>query len=176
MPLALADGAASGTISPTSADHVLRSLGGRIPLVIDGGACAVGLESTIVAVEADRIRLLRPGPVTPDRLSAVAGLPIAESGSDAIEAPGQMLQHYAPAKPLRLDARTAHAGEWLIGFGPVLGDISLSPAGDLAEAAARLFELLHAADSGSSKRIAVAPIPSDGLGLAINDRLKRAAA
>jgi L-threonylcarbamoyladenylate synthase len=175
-PLAAPSANASGTISPTSADHVLRSLGSRIPLVIDAGLCAVGLESTIVAVEPDRLRLLRPGPITPQQLAEAAGLPIAGAGSDAIEAPGQMLQHYAPAKPLRLDVTEASADEWLIGFGPVPGDVSLSPDGDLAEAAARLFELLHAADAGPAARIAVAPVPAEGLGLAINDRLKRAAA
>jgi L-threonylcarbamoyladenylate synthase len=175
-PLAAPSANASGTISPTEAGHVLRSLGGRIPLVIDGGRCAVGLESTIVAVEPDRLRLLRPGPVTPDRLSSVAGLPIAGAGSDAIEAPGQMLQHYAPSKHLRLDAIEPEPGEWLIGFGPVPGDVSLSPDGDLVEAAARLFGLLHAADAGPVAKIAIAPIPDHGLGLAINDRLKRAAA
>ncbi|WP_404711696.1 L-threonylcarbamoyladenylate synthase [Sphingomonas sp. MMS24-J13] len=175
-PLAAPSANASGTISPTSADHVLRSLGGRIPLVIDGGACAVGLESTIVAVEADRLRLLRPGPITPEQLAAAAGLPIAGSGSDKLEAPGQMLQHYAPAKPLRLNAIDAAPDEWLIGFGAVAGNASLSADGDLIEAAARLFGLLHAADAGPAERIAVAPIPDRGLGLAINDRLKRAAA
>lgn len=175
-PLAAPSANASGTISPTSADHVLRSLGGRIPLVIDGGPCAVGLESTIVAVAADRLRLLRPGPITSGQLAAAAGLPIAGSGLDKIEAPGQMLQHYAPSKPLRLNATTAMPGEWLIGFGAVAGDISLSGKGDLAEAAARLFELLHAADAGPAARIAVAPVPAEGLGLAINDRLGRAAA
>jgi L-threonylcarbamoyladenylate synthase len=175
-PLAAPSANASGTISPTKAPHVLRSLGGRIPLVIDAGACAVGLESTIVAVEPDRLRLLRPGPIAPETLAAVAGLPVAGVGGDAIEAPGQMLQHYAPGKPLRLDAVEATSGEWLIGFGAVAGDVSLSASGDLVEAAARLFELLHAADAGPSARIAVAPVPDEGLGLAINDRLRRAAA
>jgi L-threonylcarbamoyladenylate synthase len=175
-PLAAPSANASGTISPTEAGHVLRSLGGHIPLVIDGGPCAVGLESTIVAVEADRLRLLRPGPITPDRLAAVAGLPIASAAGDAIEAPGQMLQHYAPAKPLRLNAVARETGEWLIGFGAVRGDVSLSPTGNLIKAASRLFGLLHAADDGPSERIAIAPVPAHGLGLAINDRLKRAAA
>jgi L-threonylcarbamoyladenylate synthase len=176
VPLAAPSANASGTISPTRAEHVLRSLGGRIPLVIDGGPSAVGLESTIVAVEEDRLRLLRPGPIAPGLLAAVAGLPVAGSGHDGIEAPGQMLQHYAPGKPLRLEAIEAQAGEWLIGFGDVAGNVSLSPDGDLAEAAARLFELLHAADAGPASGIAVAPVPETGLGLAINDRLRRAAA
>lgn len=175
-PLAAPSANASGTISPTRAGHVLRSLGGRIPLVIDGGACAIGIESTIVAVEADHLRLLRPGPIAPAPLAEAAGLPFGEGGHAGIEAPGQLAQHYAPAKPLRLDAHAARAGEWLIGFGPVRGPVSLSERGDLVEAAARLFDLLHAADAGPMERIAVAPIPSVGLGAAINDRLRRAAA
>ena len=175
-PLAAPSANASGTISPTRAEHVLRSLDGRIPLIIDGGACAMGLESTIVAVAQDRLRLLRPGPIAPERLAEVAGLPIAGASGDAIEAPGQMLQHYAPAKPLRLNTTVAAADEWLIGFGPVAGDVSLSPSGDLIEAATRLFDLLHAADAGPLARIAIAPVPDHGLGAAINDRLRRAAA
>ncbi|UAK23362.1 L-threonylcarbamoyladenylate synthase [Sphingomonas nostoxanthinifaciens] len=176
LPLAAPSANASGTISPTRAAHVLRSLGGRIPLVVDGGACAVGLESAIVAVGANGLRLLRPGPIAPDALAEAAGLPIAGAGSDAIEAPGQLAHHYAPSKPLRLDATSAAPDEWLIGFGAIAGDASLSPAGDLIEAAARLFDLLHAADAAPAERIAVAPVPRSGLGLAINDRLARAAA
>jgi L-threonylcarbamoyladenylate synthase len=177
VPLAAPSANASGTISPTRAAHVLRSLDGRIPLVIDAGATAVGLESTIVAVEPDRLRLLRPGPVTPDALAEAAGLPVeAVGGEGAIEAPGQLTQHYAPSKPVRLGATEARPGEWLIGFGAVAGHASLSAAGDLGEAAARLFDLLHAADQMPASAIAVAPIPGDGLGAAINDRLRRAAA
>jgi L-threonylcarbamoyladenylate synthase len=175
-PLAAPSANASGTISPTRADHVLRSLAGRIPLVIDGGATQVGLESTIVAVERDRLRLLRPGPITADALEDAAGLPVARAEDGVIEAPGQLTQHYAPSKPVRLAALEAQSGEWLIGFGAVAGDASLSPEGDLAEAAARLFDLLHAADAAPAARIAVAPIPDQGLGIAINDRLRRAAA
>ncbi len=167
-PLAAPSANASGRISPTRAGHVLKSLEGRIPLIIDAGPTAVGLESTIVAVDPNgTLRLLRSGPVD-------LGLSLAASG--AIEAPGQLASHYAPAKPLRLDAITAKPDEWLIGFGDVPGDDSLSVSGDLTEAAARLFNALHEADASKRSRIAIAPIPQTGLGIAINDRLKRAAA
>ena len=167
-PLAAPSANASGSISPTRAGHVLTSLGGRIPLIIDGGPCAVGIESTIVAVGDDgALRLLRPGPVD-------LGLALASGGG--IEAPGQMASHYAPTKPLRLNATEASTDEWLIGFGPVKGHVTLSASGDLTEAAARLFDALHEADASAKPRIAVAPIPDIGLGVAINDRLSRAAA
>ncbi|MFL6862327.1 MAG: L-threonylcarbamoyladenylate synthase [Allosphingosinicella sp.] len=168
-PLAAPSANASGGISPTTAAHVLKSLGGRIPLVLDGGATARGLESTIVKVEGDAVTLLRPGPV------AVAA-PAAGAGGGAVEAPGMLASHYSPGKPLRLDAAEAEPGEWLIGFGPVAGDDTLSAAGDLEEAAARLFGALHRADEQPRPRIAVAPVPAAGIGAAINDRLRRAAA
>ncbi len=167
-PLAAPSANASGTISPTRAAHVARSLDGRIPLIIDAGATERGLESTIVAVDdPGALRLLRPGPID---------LGLATDSNGPIEAPGQLASHYAPAKPLRLNATSAVLDEWLIGFGPVAGDTTLSESGDLVEAAARLFDLLHAADASDSARIAVAPVPETGLGGAINDRLKRAAA
>ncbi len=166
-PLAAPSANASGRISPTRADHVLASLDGRIPLIVDAGPTELGLESTIVAVTDGRLRLLRPGPID-------LGLEVARERN--IEAPGQLASHYAPAKPLRLNAAEAAPGEWLIGFGVVVGDASLSPSGDLVEAAARLFALLHEADAADRGAIAVAPIPAGGLGLAINDRLRRAAA
>jgi L-threonylcarbamoyladenylate synthase len=166
-PLAAPSANASGSISPTSAAHVLKSLGGRIPLIIDAGPTSVGLESTIVAVAADgTLRLLRPGPVD-------LGLALAKPGT--IEAPGQLASHYAPAKPLRLNATSAEPDEWLIGFGAVRGGDTLSASGDLTEAAARLFGALHEADASPMPRIAIAPIPETGLGVAINDRLCRAA-
>lgn len=165
-PLAAPSANASGTISPTRADHVLKSLSGRIPLVLDAGPTKVGLESTIVAVDAAQLRLLRPGPID-------LGLPFERGGG--IQAPGMMERHYAPAKPLRLDATESRSGEFLIGFGEVAGDASLSASGDLVEAAAHLFDLLHQADASSADAIAVAPIPAHGLGLAIRDRLNRAA-
>ena len=167
-PLAAPSANASGTISPTRAAHVAKSLSGRIPLIVDGGSTQVGLESTIVAVNEDgTVRLLRPGPVD-------LGLELSEA--NGIEAPGQLASHYAPSKPLRLNASEAADDEWLIGFGPVTGDATLSASGDLQEAAARLFELLHEADASARARIAVAPIAGTGLGIAINDRLARAAA
>lgn len=166
-PLAAPSANASGRISPTCADHVLASLDGRIPLIVDAGPTELGLESTIVAVTDGRLRLLRPGPVD-------LGLDVVEGGG--IEAPGQLASHYAPAKPLRLDAAEARPGEWLIGFGAVAGDASLSPSGDLVEAAARLFAALHEADASGRAAIAVASVPEEGLGMAINDRLRRAAA
>lgn len=170
-PLAAPSANASGRISPTRAEHVLDSLGGRIPLILDGGATGHGLESTIVAVEGGDVRLLRPGPISAEELGAVA-VPTP----DRVIAPGQLASHYAPAKPLRLDAVEAAPDEWLIGFGPIAGDVTLSADGDLVEAAAALFDLLHQADRQPAARIAVAPIPDEGLGAAINDRLRRAAA
>jgi L-threonylcarbamoyladenylate synthase len=174
-PLAAPSANASGAISPTRADHVVKSLEGRIPLVIDGGETEHGLESTIVAVDAGGIRLLRPGPIGFAELAALASLAEGE-GKGGIEAPGQLASHYAPAKPLRLDAVAAEPGEWLIGFGAIAGDASLSTSGDLVEAAAALFERLHQAEAASQPAIAIAPIPDEGLGAAINDRLRRAAA
>lgn len=166
-PLAAPSANASGRISPTRADHVLASLGGRIPLIVDAGPTAHGLESTILALTGGPPRLLRPGPID-------LGLRADDAG--AIEAPGQLRSHYAPAKPLRLNARAADADEWLIGFGAIAGDATLSASGDLVEAAARLFDLLHDAERSGRAAIAVAPIPDTGLGAAINDRLRRAAA
>jgi L-threonylcarbamoyladenylate synthase len=166
-PLAAPSANASGSISPTRAQHVLKSLGGRIPLIIDGGPTKRGLESTIVAATGGHLRLLRPGPIEV-RAERVSG--------SKIEAPGQLASHYAPSKPLRLNAAEAQADEFLIGFGPVNGDVNLSASGDLVEAAARLFELLHQADASAKPRIAVAPVPAEGLGAAINVRLQRAAA
>ena len=175
-PLAAPSANASGGISPTSAAHVLRSLGGRIPLVIDGGTTAQGLESTIIAPETDRIRLLRPGPVTAEMLDRASGLPVTGSDGRIIEAPGQLASHYAPGKPLRLNATSARIDEYLIGFGAMACDTNLSETGNLEQAASRLFAALHMADMSTQARIAVAPVPQEGIGIAINDRLIRAAA
>ncbi len=166
-PLAAPSANASGSVSPTRAEHVLKSLGGRIPLVIDAGATQRGIESTIVAATGGALRLLRLGPIEVDAERSAPG---------SIEAPGQLAIHYAPSKPVRLNVRQAETGEYLIGFADVDGDASLSRSGDLVEAAARLFDLLHEADASPSSRIAVAPVPDEGLGEAINDRLRRAAA
>ncbi|WP_426693453.1 L-threonylcarbamoyladenylate synthase [Sphingomonas sediminicola] len=167
-PLAAPSANASGRISPTRAEHVLKSLEGRIPLIVDAGPTERGLESTIVAATDGQIRLLRRGPVS------VAGA--IEAVTAEIEAPGQLASHYAPSKPLRLNAAEATQDEFMIGFGKAGGDVNLSANGDPVEAAARLFELLHVADGSAKPRIAVAPIPDEGLGAAINDRLRRAAA
>ncbi|MGQ0588681.1 MAG: L-threonylcarbamoyladenylate synthase [Sphingosinicella sp.] len=166
-PLAAPSANASGRISPTRVEHVVAHLKGRIPLIVDAGPTAHGLESTIVALTGGPPRLLRPGPID---------LGLIADGDGPVEAPGQLASHYAPAKPLRLGAERAEPGEWLIGFGAVAGDANLSPAGDVIEAAARLFDLLHEAEGQASPKIAVAPIPETGLGAAINDRLCRAAA
>ena len=174
-PLAAPSANASGRLSPTTAAHVAASLDDRVPLILDGGATRHGLESTIVAVTDGRLRLLRPGPITPDAIERVAGIRVSTHYGDAIEAPGQLASHYAPGKPLRLAATERRTDEWLIGFGSVVGDDSLSATGDLVEAAARLFDALHRADASGAAAIAVAPIPNRGLGLAIEDRLRRAA-
>jgi L-threonylcarbamoyladenylate synthase len=166
-PLAAPSANASGSISPTRAEHVLASLGGRIALIVDAGPTERGLESTIVAATGGPLRLLRRGPI---EVEAEA------SQGSAIEAPGQLASHYAPSKPLRLGAVEAGTDEHLIGFGPVSGDANLSISGNLIEAAAALFDLLHKADASAKARIAVAPVPDEGLGAAINDRLRRAAA
>ena len=174
-PLAAPSANASGAISPTEAAHVLASLGGRIPLILDGGRTDLGLESTIVGFTEGGVALLRAGPVPFADIAAAAGLAEVQAPR-GIHAPGQLASHYAPGKPLRLDATQAEPDEWLIGFGDVRGNDSLSEAGDLAEAAARLFAALHCADASDRRRIAVAPVPEEGPGRAINDRLRRAAA
>lgn len=166
----------SGGISPTRAEHVHASLGGAVPLILDAGPCAAGLESTIVAVRAQGWQILRPGPVTAEEIAAVAGTPPTAVTDAKIEAPGQLAGHYAPSKPLRLNAVTAATDEWLVGFGTIGGDRNLSATADLAQAAAHLFDALHEADASGARKIAVAPIPMDGIGIAINDRLARAAA
>ncbi len=172
-PLAAPSANASGRISPTRASHVLESL--DVP-VIDAGPCAAGVESTIVAVEAGGWRLLRPGALAVEAIAAVAGEPLASEATPSVQAPGMLESHYAPDQPVRLEAATAWPDEFHIGFGPVKGDATLSADGDLTEAAARLFDLLHIAQASGCAGIAVAPVPNQGLGLAINDRLARAAA
>jgi L-threonylcarbamoyladenylate synthase len=175
LPLAAPSANPSGAVSATTAEHVLAGLDGRIAAVLDAGPSGRGLESTIVALRQGGWQVLRPGPVTEAEITAMLG---AAMTSDAakIEAPGQLERHYAPGKPLRLDATDAEADEFLIGLGEVTGDCSLSPSGDLAEAATRLYACLHQAAASDRPRIAVARIPEDGIGAAINDRLRRAAA
>lgn len=168
----------SGFISPTTASHVLTSLDGRIDLVLDAGPTSAGLESSILALRSDGTwQELRPGPVDLDALHrhyfdrSLAG----STGERPIEAPGQLASHYAPGKPMRLDAAHVAPDEFHIGFGSVRGDCSLSPAGDVIEAAARLYDCLHQGAASDRARIAVAPVPDEGVGRAINDRLRRAA-
>ncbi|MCT2539935.1 L-threonylcarbamoyladenylate synthase [Sedimentimonas flavescens] len=180
-PLAAPSANPSGKVSPTTADHVIEGLSGRIAAVVDGGACAVGLESTILSL--DPPMLLRPGGVPVEALEAALGQPLP-TGGDAAKpnAPGQLTSHYAPGAPVRLMAEAAQPGEVWIGFGPDCAgaDINLSSKGDLVEAASGLFAALRAADALAQARgarsIAVAPIPERDLGRAINDRLRRAAA
>ena len=165
----------SGGISPTTADHVERSLGDGAPLILDGGPCERGIESTIIAIDNGNFRILRPGPVTQAELEQIADKPSTIADGGKIEAPGQLASHYAPEKPLRLNAAAVDDDEYHIGFGPIAGNRNLSPHSDLAEAASLLFAALHDADASGKARIAVAPIPDYGIGVALNDRLRRAA-
>lgn len=171
-PIAAPSANPSGRISPTSARHVFDGLNGRIAAVIDDGTCEVGLESSIVGLGMEPT-LLRHGALPQEVIESVLGLPLA-AGSGTIVAPGQLDSHYAPDAPLRMNIEKAHRGEVHLGFGPILGDLSLSPSGNLVEAAATLFGCLHKLDA-TGQPIAVAPIPITGLGRAINDRLRRAA-
>lgn len=175
-PVAAPSANLSGKLSPTRAAHVAAGLGDQVAVILDGGPCSVGLESSIIRVLPDRLMMLRPGSITSTMLKKVSGLPVELSkGSGPITAPGQLQSHYAPDAIVRLNATAKQPGECLIGFGPMKADLTLSHSGDLVEAAANLFQILREADTRSDQ-IAVAPIPQDGLGLAINDRLIRAAA
>ena len=175
-PLAAPSANPSGRVSPTRASHVLAGLDGRIAAVLDGGPCAVGVESTILGL-VDGPQLLRPGGIALEDIEALLG-PVAVGGSqEKPNAPGQLASHYAPAAPVRLDARDVRDGEVRLGFGPGAAELYLSQSGDLVEAAANLFHMLREADRLAQGRvIAVAPVPEAGLGRAINDRLRRAAA
>ncbi|WP_299848323.1 L-threonylcarbamoyladenylate synthase [uncultured Roseovarius sp.] len=175
-PVAAPSANPSGRISPTTAAHVMAGLSGRISAVLDGGPCEVGVESTILGL-ADAPTLLRPGGLPVEALEAALHGPVARhSSDDPLTAPGQMASHYAPDARVRLNAAETRKDEVLLGFGPVEADLNLSPAGDLTEAAANLFHHLHALDAMDAAGIAVSPIPEHGLGRAINDRLRRAAA
>ena len=180
MPVAAPSANPSGRVSPTSAAHVLAGLDGRIDAVVDGGPCTVGVESTIVGFGTDGAtpELLRPGGLPAEAIEACLGQPLSSPApaGDAPQAPGQLASHYAPAGRVRLNVTDPEPDEVLLGFGPVGGDLNLSPGGDLVEAAARLFHCLQELDRRQVPRIAVSPIPQTGLGRAINDRLSRAAA
>lgn len=177
-PVAAPSANPSGRVSPTRPEHVMDGLSGRIAAVLDGGPCAVGLESTIILADPEPT-LLRPGGVPVEALEAALGSRLSVGGAgDKPNAPGQLASHYAPEAGVRLNATDARDNEVLVGFGPVTGALTLSQTGDLVEAAARLFQILRDADrlAGPGGRIAFAPIPETGLGRAINDRLRRAAA
>jgi L-threonylcarbamoyladenylate synthase len=184
-PLAAPSANRSGRVSPTQPSHVAEELGARVALILDGGPCAIGIESTVVALLGGGPLLLRPGAVTEEEIAEAIG-PIAHAGEGGQpRGPGMLASHYAPDLPLRLDAAELHEGEALLGFGPrPIGDarlaINLSPGGDLKEAAAALFAALRWLDQQGRKLgltgIAAMPIPERGLGRAINDRLRRAAA
>jgi L-threonylcarbamoyladenylate synthase len=187
LPLAAPSANASGRISPTEAAHVAASLGARVPLILDGGACTVGLESTVLDLCGPDAVILRPGSVTAQDLTPIVG-PLLEtpdvaqiSDSGGLKGPGMMASHYAPGHPVRLEATEVAANEALLAFGPEVPvgaaeTLNLSPSGELREAAAHLFAYLHRLDSLPVCAIAVMPIPAEGLGAAINDRLRRAAA
>jgi L-threonylcarbamoyladenylate synthase len=184
-PIAAPSANRSGAVSPTRADHVAESLGNRVKLILDGGPCEVGLESTVLDLSTATPTLLRPGGATREAIEAVIGeVALSDaipSGDAARKSPGQLDSHYAPARPVRLNATSVAGDEALLAFGPrppagARQVLNLSPDGDLTEAAANLFAHLRALDRPANTRIAVMPIPQTGLGLAINDRLRRAAA
>lgn len=178
-PVAAPSANVSGRPSPTTADHVLAEFGDKLTLVVDGGPCAVGLESAVVAVIGDQATLLRLGGLSRAELEAVAGPLLAPDASSkaAPASPGMVLRHYAPRAPVHLNGTSAGSGEVMIGFGPGFdgADFNLSAAGDVVEAAAHLFSMLRAADALNPSAIVIATIPETGLGEAIADRLRRAA-
>ena len=184
VPLAAPSANRSGAVSPTTAAHVAADLDGRVDFILDAGPCRHGLESTIVACLGPRPRLLRPGAVTREAIEAALGFPIDTAGAPQTvpNAPGQLASHYAPKAELRLGASCASADEAALDFGGALkggrpsARLDLSPSGDLVEAASHLFAYLRALDAEGVERIAVAAVPEHGLGAAINDRLRRAAA
>ncbi len=174
-PLVAPSANRSGRPSPTTYASAAEETGDSAAVALDGGPCAIGLESTVVSLLDGQARLLRPGSVTRAEIEALIG-PLAEAGDDAARSPGRMARHYAPESPVRLDVTEPLEGEIHLGFGPgPTTEFNLSPSGDLREAAANLFDYLRRADALSPASIAVAPIPFDGLGEAINDRLARAA-
>ncbi len=175
-PLVAPSANPSGRLSPTTAADVRDAMGGKVAVVLDGGPCRVGIESTVVDLSGDRPALLRPGGVTAEAIESILG-PLASAGEGPLRSPGQLESHYAPALPVRLGVTEARPGEALLAFGPTAsGARNLSPSGDLTEAAANLFAYLRALDRPEHAGIAVMPIPEEGLGRAINDRLRRAAA
>lgn len=179
-PVAAPSANRSGKVSPTTPEHVLHELSGQIAAVLDSGLCAVGVESTVLDLSGDEVALLRPGGATIEAIEAVVGPVRRAQSSDVLRSPGMLASHYAPTLPLRLGAQDVRSDEALLAFGPPLPGagrvFNLSEGNDLTEAAARLFIGLRALDADGVQRIAVMPIPEHGLGRAINDRLRRAAA
>lgn len=178
-PLAAPSANRSGAVSPTTAEHVAESLGERVALILDGGPCRIGVESTVLDLSHDRPVLLRPGGVPVETLEKALGQSLIRAAEtpEAPRSPGMLESHYAPGLPVRLNAASPRPGEALLAFGPAEGAaLNLSPTGDLAEAAANLFAMLRALDRAEFTGIAISPIPEHDLGLAINDRLRRAAA
>lgn len=177
-PIAAPSANPSGKLSPTAAEHVAEGLGHKVALILDGGPSPVGIESTIVSVKGDHVTVLRPGSITSDQILAVTGaVPIQRNAQSQINAPGQLSSHYAPNAAVRLNVTHHKSGEVMIGFGSVEGDFNLSANGDLDEAAEKLFATMRLADEkAAGGTIAIAPIPEHGVGIAINDRLIRAAA
>lgn len=175
-PVAAPSANPSGKISPTTAAHVAAGLDGKIAAILDDGACGVGVESTIIGLSGDAPMMLRPGGLAAEDIEAVLSRPLTmRDATDPLTAPGQLLSHYAPNARVRLNATSVETSELLLGFGAMACDLNLSDTADLAEAAANLFGHLHTLDA-RAQPIAVAPIPDTGLGVAINDRLRRAAA
>jgi L-threonylcarbamoyladenylate synthase len=180
-PIAAPSANRSGAVSPTRAEHVADDLGDAVAMILDGGACPVGIESTVLDLSGETPTLLRPGAVTAEAIEAEIGSLKTEDGAEGVRAPGQLESHYAPKTPLRLGCANPRPGEALLAFGPDLPSgfatiLNLSEAGDLTEAAANLFAHLHALDAAGASGIATMAVPEDGLGRAINDRLRRAAA
>ncbi len=176
VPIVAPSANISTTISPTTATHVFDSLGDRVDIILDGGNCDVGLESTILDLTGDDIYLLRPGGLAVEEIEDFLGykIKIAKTNSSAPKSPGQMLKHYAPAKDLRINVTQKNEDEFFIGFGDMVCDLNLSEMGDLSQAATNLFAYMRIGDADKRyKKIAIAPIPNVGLGLAINDRLAR---
>jgi L-threonylcarbamoyladenylate synthase len=184
LPLAGPSANPSGKVSPTRAEHVIEGLGDKVAMVLDGGPCSIGVESTVLSLLGAKPQILRPGGVTAEQLSAALGVEVevapAEANATDLRSPGQLASHYAPGLPVRLNATDARPGEALLAFGPQPPKaermLNLSPAGNVEEAAANLFAMLRELDRSGSNGIAVMPIPENGLGIAINDRLGRAAA
>ncbi len=179
LPIAAPSANISGSISPTKPEHVTAGLGDKVTMVLDGGEAEIGLESTIIGLlEPDGLTLLRPGSLTKEAIEDVAKIKVSDAKTDKIIAPGQMKRHYAPEVPVRLSAFNADADEVMIGFGAVDGDFNLSLAGNVVEAAHRLFDILRQAEtqviSEKKRGIAIAPIPFEGIGIAMHDRLARA--